>query len=151
MFCTSKQDLELGAILWFQQEFPGTSKQRNWKWRSFPFHLRFGIFSPIHFQAKIPTSKQTLRCTLTNLLKQEGARRDMSYSCGGWKKRPSKRRRRKVTPWPLSGIRVPLRGTNLRTDVQINWCSRYTSWPRRHPLKNRSHQAVLQYHNLSEY
>jgi hypothetical protein len=28
--------------------------------RSFPFHLGFGIFSPIHFHAKIPTSKQTL-------------------------------------------------------------------------------------------
>jgi hypothetical protein len=60
IFCTSKHDLKLGAILWFQQEFPCTSKQRNWKWRSFPFHLRFGIFSSIHFRAKIPTSKQTL-------------------------------------------------------------------------------------------
>jgi hypothetical protein len=60
MFCTSKQDLELGAILWFQQEFLCTSKQRNWKWRSFSFHLRFGTFSSIHFRAKIPTSKQIL-------------------------------------------------------------------------------------------
>jgi hypothetical protein len=68
MFCTSKHDLELCAILWFQQEFPCTPKQWNWKWRSFSFHLRFGFFSPIHFRAKIPISKQTLSKLKTNRL-----------------------------------------------------------------------------------
>jgi hypothetical protein len=68
MFCTSKHDLELCAILWFQQEFPCTPKQRNWKWRLFSFHLRFRFFSPIHFRAKIPISKQTLSKLKTNRL-----------------------------------------------------------------------------------
>ena len=46
-FVHSKQELELGVILWFQPQIPCTTKLLNLNWSPFPFHLGIGIHDPI--------------------------------------------------------------------------------------------------------